>query len=122
MEQNKLNVILIIFNLLIVVSYFAVSNIYIKDDMSKKLQMTEDYIVKEEWKKAEAMSKEIEKDWSKSKYFIMCNYGETEFDGFEDYINNITGSVKAKSLDSSLTTILSAQDAWQNLNKIIPSP
>lgn len=122
LEQNKLNYILIALNIIIFVSYFAVSNIYIKDGMSEKLKQIERYAVEENWKKAKGVSREIEKYWRKKKVFITCNYGEAEFHGFEDDINEITGSIEAESVDSALTTILSAQDAWRNLNKIIPAP
>lgn len=122
MEQNKLNFILIALNIFLLVSYFTVSHLYIKNNMSEKLKQAEEYAMKEDWKKAKEVSLEIEKDWDKKKTFVMCNYGESEFDGFEDYINKITGGIEAKSIDTTLTTILSAQDAWQNLNKIIPAP
>lgn len=43
--------------------------------MSQKLKSTEKYILEEKWEMADGMSKEIEKEWSKKKFFIMCNYG-----------------------------------------------
>lgn len=122
MEQNKLNFILIIFNIIIFISYFIFSNLYIRPDMNDKLKLAQEYTMKEKWKQAEKVSIDIEKDWSKKKFFIMCNYGESEFDSFEGHINDITGGIKAEDVASSITSILSAQDAWKNLNKIIPSP
>lgn len=108
MEWNRLNIILIILNLVIFISYFIVSNIYIKDNMDKKLKLAEKYAISENWEEADKVSKEIEEDWSKKKFFIMCNYGESEFDSFEGYINDITGSIEAEDIATSLTSILSA--------------
>ena len=122
LEQNKLNFILIALNIVIFISYFAISNLYIRDGMNEKLKNIEKYTMEENWKKAKETSIDIEKDWRKKKVFITCNYGEAEFHGFEDDINEITGSIEAESVDAALTTILSAQDAWRNLNKIIPAP
>lgn len=122
MEKNKLNFILFIINVVIFISYFAVSHFYIKGVMTEHLDLIEKSVVEEDWEKAEKISKDIEDNWRKNKFFIMCNYGESEFDGFEGYINDITGGVRSQDLPTSLTTILSAKDAWINLNKIIPMP
>ena len=122
MEQNKLNFILIALNIIIFVSYFAVSNFHVKQDMSEKLKKAQVYTVKEDWEKAKQASIDIEKEWNENKVFIMTNYGESEFGNFEGHINGITGGIESKSIDTSLTSILSAQDDWKNLNKIIPFP
>lgn len=122
MEHNKLNYILIALNLAVFISYFAISNFYIKEEMKDKLELIEVYTADEDWERAKDISKEIEEDWDKKKFFIMCNYGESEFEGFEGHINDILGGVEAEDVGAALPTILSAQDAWENLNKIIPAP
>lgn len=122
MKQNKLNIILITVIMIIFISYFIISSLYIEKNMSKLLDSLEEHTIDENWVKSREIAKNIEKDWVKKKFLIMCNYGETEINGFEMYINNISGSVKAEEIDTALTTILSAQDAWKNLNKIIPLP
>ena len=90
--------------------------------MKEKLELIEIYAIEEDWERAKELSKEIEEDWDSKKFFIMCNYGESEFEGFEGYINELLGGVEAEEQSSALPTILSAQDAWENLNKIIPAP
>lgn len=90
--------------------------------MNEKLKLIEKHTINKDWENAEKVSKDIEKDWAKKKLLIMCNYGEAEFDGFERYINDISGSVRAKELDTAITTILSAKDSWKNLNRVIPLP
>lgn len=90
--------------------------------MKDKLELIEVYTADEDWERAKDISKEIEEDWDKKKFFIMCNYGESEFEGLEGHINDILGGVEAEDVGAALPTILSAQDAWENLNKIIPAP
>ena len=122
MKANKINIILITATIVILGGYFFASTFYIEKGMTENLKLLEKHTKNEHWDKALKLSKDIEKDWDKKKFLVMCNYGESEFDGFEGYINDISGSVRSKDSQTILTTILSAKDEWKNLNKLVPLP
>ena len=122
LKPNKINIILITTTIVILGGYFITSTFYIEKGMAENLELLEKYTNNEHWDKALEISKYIEEDWDKKKFLVMCNYGESEFDGFEGYINDISGSVRTKDSQTILTTILSAKDEWKNLNKVVPLP
>jgi len=123
LSNKLLGFILIVLIAALFTSYFIIKeSIFPKGSLESSLNQIENYSKNEEWDKAAEISKEIKNKWKRYKPLIMLNYAEEDFSTFENLLSDIIGGTEAEDLPTVLTSVKSAKDLWENINRLVPEP